>query len=117
MPKARAFDVTNYRNNPRAIAEYLTKALSTKDAAVISAAIGDMARAQGATGFAKKAGMGRVSVYKSFGGTSSPAFDLVFKALIALDIQLIAKPAAGLSRAALKAKARATAETVLDPRD
>jgi probable addiction module antidote protein len=114
---APAFDVTDYRNNPRAIAEYLNEALSTGDAAAISLAIGNMARAQGATSFAKKAQMGRVSVYKSFGGTSSPALGLVFKALIALDIQLTAKPAAGLSRVRRKAKGRSTAETVLDSRD
>jgi probable addiction module antidote protein len=57
-------------------------------------AIGDMARAQGMTRFAKKAGIRRDSLYKCFSGTSSPAFDTVFNVLIALDVQLIAKPRA-----------------------
>jgi len=46
-PKARAFDAAKYRDDPRAIAEYLNDAISTGDPVVITKAIGDMVRAQG----------------------------------------------------------------------
>jgi probable addiction module antidote protein len=93
MRGARIFDVTKYRDDPKAVAEYLNDALSTKDPFLIIRAIGTMVRAQGMTRFSRKAGMRRESLYKTFTADASPAFDTVVKLLIALDIQLIAKPA------------------------
>jgi probable addiction module antidote protein len=55
-----------------------------------------MVRAQGVAKFAQKAEMRRDSLYKAFSGESSPALDRVMNVLIALDIQLTAKPSAGL---------------------
>jgi DNA-binding phage protein len=42
--------------------------------------------------------MRRDNLYRAFKGELKPAFDKVIKVLIALDIQLVAKPSAGLSR-------------------
>ena len=92
MPTAAAF-AAKYRNNPRAIAKYLNDALSTRDPVLITKAIGDMVRAQGVAQFAQKAGMRRDSLYRTFSGETSPALDRVMTVLLALDIQLIAKPA------------------------
>jgi DNA-binding phage protein len=39
----------------------------------------------------------RDSLYRSFSGEMSPAFEKVIQVLQALDVQLIVKPAAGLS--------------------
>jgi probable addiction module antidote protein len=99
MPTVRAFDATKYRDNPIAIAKYLNEALSTKNPTLISIAIGDMARAQGMTGFAKKSGVLRESLYRSFKGHRVPAFDMVFNVLIALDLQLIMRPASKQAKA------------------
>jgi probable addiction module antidote protein len=93
MPGAHPFDAAKYRDDPVAIAEYLNGALSTEDPFLITRAIGTMVRAQGMTRFSRKAGMRRDSLLKTFMGEASPAFDTVVKLLIALDIQLIAKPA------------------------
>jgi len=93
-PEALAFD-KKHRDDPRAIAKYLNGALSTGDPVLITKAIGDMVRAQGVAKFAQKAGMRRESLYRSFKGEISPAFDTVLKVLIALDIQLTMKPATG----------------------
>ena len=95
-PTAEAF-AAKYRDNPRAIAKYLNDALSTGDPVLIRKAIGDMVRAQVVTRFSQKAGVRRESLYRSFKGELKPSFDTVLKVLIALDIQLIAKPAANLS--------------------
>jgi probable addiction module antidote protein len=93
MPGAHHFDAAKYRDDPRAIAEYLNAALSTEDPFLITRAIGTMVRAQGMTRFSRKAGMRRESLYRTFTGEANPSFDAIMKLLIALDIQLIAKPA------------------------
>jgi probable addiction module antidote protein len=93
MRGARNFDTTKYRDDPKAIAEYLNGALSTEDPFLITRAISTMVRAQGITRFSRKAAMRRDELYRMFTGEVSPPFDTVVKLLIALDIQLIAKPA------------------------
>jgi probable addiction module antidote protein len=91
MPKARPFDAAKYRDDPRAIAEYLNDALSTGDPVLIIKAIGDMVRAQGVTRFAQRAGLRRDNLYRTFGDERSPAFDTVVNILTALDLRLAAK--------------------------
>ena len=96
-PTAAAF-AAKHRDDPRAIAKYLNGALSTGDPVLIAKAIGNMVRAQGVAKFAQKAGMRRDSLYRTFNGETSPALDRVMTVLLALDMQLMAKPSAGLSR-------------------
>ena len=93
MPGAHGFDTAKYRDDPKAIADYLNVALSTEDPFLIMRAIGNMVRAQGMTRFSRKAGMRRDSLIRTFTSEASPAFDTVVRLLIALDIQLVAKPA------------------------
>ena len=87
---------TKYREKPRAIAEYLNDALSTNDPVHITKAIGDMVRAQGVTRFSQKTRLDRTNLYRSFRGGIRPSFETILDVLIALDIQLIAKPCAGV---------------------
>ena len=84
-----------HRDNPSAIAEYLNSALSTGDSVAIAKAIGNMVHAQGVARFAQKAGMRRDTLYRSFKGELSPAFEKVINVLVALHLQLVAKPAIG----------------------
>ncbi len=102
MPKARAFDAGKYRGNPKMIAKYLNHALATGDAILITQAIGDMIRAQGVTNVAQKVGLRRDSLYRSFRGHTGPRFETAIEAIVALNIQLVAKPAAGLQRSGSK---------------
>jgi probable addiction module antidote protein len=94
-PSERAF-AAKHCDNPRAIAKYLNGALATGDSVLITKAIGDMVRAQGVTRVSRRAHMRRDNLYRAFKGELKPAFDKVIKVLIALDIQLVAKPSAGL---------------------
>jgi probable addiction module antidote protein len=96
MPGVRIYDAAKYRDDPKAIAQYLNDALSTEDPFLITRAIGTMVRAQGVTRLSRKAGIRRDNLHKMFTSEVSPAFDTVMRLLIALDIQLIAKPAVGL---------------------
>lgn len=92
MPGAHGFDTAKYRDDPKAIADYLNVALSTEDPFLITRAIGNMVRAQGMTRFARKAGLRRDYVIRTLTSEASPPFDTVMKLLIALDMQLVAKP-------------------------
>jgi probable addiction module antidote protein len=94
MPGGRHFDAVKYRDDPKAIAGYLNEALSTKDPYLVTRAIGTMVRCQGMTRFSRKAGMPRDSLYRILTGEGSPAFETILRLLMALNVELIAKPAA-----------------------
>jgi probable addiction module antidote protein len=104
-PTERAF-TAKHCDNPRAIAKYLNDALATGDSVLITKAIGAMVRAHGVTRVSRRAHMRRDNLYRSFKGELKPAFDKVIKVLIALDIQLVAKPSARLVELGLKAKGK-----------
>jgi probable addiction module antidote protein len=87
-----AFDATEYRDNPSAIARYLDEVIRTGDSVLIAKAIGDMVRAQGVTKFSEKAGMRRDTLYRTFDGKSNPPLDRVINALLALGVQLKVTP-------------------------
>jgi probable addiction module antidote protein len=95
MPRPHTIDPTRLRGNSKAMAEYLNVALATGDVALVTKAIGDMIRAQGTSGFSRKAGLNREGLYRSFGGQMGPGFDTVMKVLLALDIRLVAKAGEG----------------------
>jgi probable addiction module antidote protein len=102
MRKARAFDAAKYRDNPKMIAKYLNHALATGDGIIIAQAIGTMIRAQGVTSVSQKIGLRRDSLYRSFRKHSGPRFETAIKAIVALNIQLVAKPSERLVRLGLK---------------
>ena len=60
------------------------------DAAFISKALGDIARAQGMTQIAHQTGLSRESLYKALSGDRSPSFDTVLKVIAALGLKLSA---------------------------
>ena len=86
-----------------AISEYLNDAFSTGDAMVIAKAIGDMVLAQGTSRFSRKSELNRENLYRLCKGKRTPKFETVMKAVVALDIQLIAEPMASRG---LKAKGK-----------
>ena len=54
MAKARPFDAAEYLDSPEMIAAYLTEALESNDQAMITKAIGNVARARGMTEVAER---------------------------------------------------------------
>jgi probable addiction module antidote protein len=93
---ANALLLQNIAIIPGRLPKYLNDALATVDSVLITKAIGEMVRAQGVTRVSRRAHMRRDNLYRAFKGELKPAFDKVIKVLIALDIQLVAKPSAGL---------------------
>jgi probable addiction module antidote protein len=92
----RLFDAAEFLDvdSPEAIAEYLTEALETDDAAFIAKAISTVARAQGMGAIAEAAGVDRANLYRALSGDTKPEFETIRKVLGALGVQLVVKPRA-----------------------
>jgi probable addiction module antidote protein len=90
MAKTRPYDSAKYLDSPEAIAEYLTAALETTDAAFIARAIGTAARACGMTQIAREAGLSRENLYRSLNGQTRTELDTVVRVLRALGVRLTA---------------------------
>ncbi len=86
------FDAAHYLDSETAIAAYLTDILEANDAALLAAALGDIARARGMTEIAKTAGITREALYKALRPDSAPRFDTVSRVCAALGVRLVAQP-------------------------
>ncbi len=93
--KTTKWDVVDYLKTDKEMAEYLEAAIEDGDPALVSAALGDIARAKGMSRVASKAGIGRTSLYKALSPNGNPEFATVLKVIRALGLQLHAsvKPA------------------------
>jgi probable addiction module antidote protein len=67
---------------------YLESALEEGDPALISAVLGDIARAKGMGEIADKSGLGRTSLYKALSPEGNPEFSTVLKVINALGLRL-----------------------------
>ena len=86
------FDAAPYLDSEEAIAVYLTDILDANNAALLAAALGDIARARGMTEIAKSAGITREALYKALRSDSAPRFDTVSRVCAALGVRLVAQP-------------------------
>lgn len=89
------WDPSDHLETKEDMAAYLEAALEDGDPAVISAALGDIARARGMSKIARDAGLGRESLYKSLSAEGNPTFVTVLKIVEALGLRLHASPAPG----------------------
>lgn len=94
MVSTTPFDAADYLDNPEMIADYLTEAFESEDPALITKAIGAVARAKGMSGVAEDSGLSRENLYRALGGDAKPEFATVLKVLHALGISLVAQPKA-----------------------
>ncbi|MFK3683176.1 addiction module antidote protein [Pseudomonas sp. NPDC088890] len=85
-------------DSDEAISEYLTQVLADGDTDEILRAIGHIAKARGMAQIAQQTGLGRESLYKTFGPGAKPRFDTALKVIRALGIDLLAQPHALLPR-------------------
>ena len=90
--KTLPYDVAETLRTPDEMAAYLEACIEEADgdAAFISKALGDIARAQGMTQIAHQTGLSRESLYKALSGDRSPSFDTVLKVIAALGLKLSA---------------------------
>ncbi|MBB1092095.1 putative addiction module antidote protein [Rhodopseudomonas palustris] len=94
MVRTTPFDAADYLDSPEMIAEYLTEAFESEDPALITKAIGTVARAKGMSIVAEDTGLSRENLYRALGGDTKPEFATVLKVLHALGISLVAQPRA-----------------------
>lgn len=87
------FDAADYLDSEEAITEYLNAILEEDDEALLTSALGDIAKARGISQIANDAGIGREALYKALRSDSSPRFGTISKVLGALGIKLVAVPA------------------------
>jgi probable addiction module antidote protein len=82
------WDASEHLETDEDMVMYFEAALEDGDPALISAVLGDIARAKGMTQIAEKTGMGRTSLYKALSPEGHPEFSTILKVINALDLQL-----------------------------
>jgi probable addiction module antidote protein len=85
-------DVRLFKDNPYAIAAYLSDAFEKNDLDVVLKAIRRIMRAQNVQAMAREAGLRRDRLYKTFGGEVDPLLGRVMALFNALGITLTVKP-------------------------
>jgi probable addiction module antidote protein len=92
---SKTWDSSEYLKKPEDIAVYLSDMLSDPEAcanpALMTHALGVVARAKGMTEIARETGLSRESLYKALSEDGNPSFATVMKVLQALSIELRAQ--------------------------
>jgi probable addiction module antidote protein len=91
--KLKKWDAAEHLKTKKDMVAYMACALEEGDSALIAAALGDIARAQGMSKIAKKSGLGRESLYKTLSVDGNPALATILKVVNALGLKLQAVPA------------------------
>jgi probable addiction module antidote protein len=104
-PALTPFDPVHYLKTPADMAGYLEAALEEGDPQLLTAVLGDIARAQGMTEIARATGLGRESLYKALSPTGNPEWATVLRVITALGLTLKVVPTPKPRRARSKRKA------------
>ena len=89
MPlETRPYDSALVLDTPEAIEEYLIDAFESGDSAVISHALGVVARAKGMSQLAEETGLARGALYRALSSEGNPEFSTVIKVAHALGFDL-----------------------------
>jgi probable addiction module antidote protein len=86
--KLKKFDPSDFLDDEKVIAEYLTAALEDPNPDVFLAAVGNVAKARGMSSIAKQSGLGRESLYKALAPGAKPRYDTMLKLLQGLGVKL-----------------------------
>ena len=92
MSKMPDSDPAKFRENPKAIAAYLTEAFDKNDLGAVVLAINSVMRAQNVLALAEATGLRRDLLYKTFRGTVNPQLGRVMELFAGMDVQLVVKP-------------------------
>lgn len=86
------FDIADYLDNKKMIAQYLNTVLEEGSEDQIVTAIGHIAKAIGMSKIAEETGMSRPSLYKALSEGARPQFSTIVKVLNAVGAELKVKP-------------------------
>ena len=93
MKVAKKWDMAKYLDSEDMMTEYLNAALEDGDPAVISVALGNIARARGMSQLSQETGVTRDGLYKALSPTGNPSFSTVQKVITALGLKVVVQPA------------------------
>jgi probable addiction module antidote protein len=84
------WDAADYLKTEADMVAYLQACIdeAPDDAALLAAALGDIARARGMMGLAKATGLSREGLYKALSKDGNPSLDTVLKVIKALGLKL-----------------------------
>ncbi len=86
--KTTNWDSAQYLQTDEDIAAYLDAVLEEEDPALVTHALGVIARAKGMSQIARETGLGRESLYKALSAEGNPEFATVLKVIKALGLRL-----------------------------
>lgn len=86
--KTTLWDPAKHLKTEEDMAAYLEAALEDGDPTLVTAALGDIARAKGMTQLARATGLGRESLYKALSAEGNPEFATILKVVQALGLKL-----------------------------
>ena len=86
--ETQPYDSADYLKTPQDIAAYLEAAFEDGDPALITHALGVVARTEGMTEVARQAGLTRASLYKALSADGHPEFATVLKVLRVLGLKM-----------------------------
>ena len=98
----KPWDAADHLRTNADVIAYLDAALEDGDPCLVTAALGDVARARGMTDIANATGLGRESLYKALSPNGNPEIATVLKVLRALGLRLQARAIPSPARAARK---------------
>src|SRR5450432_747266 len=104
MSIEKKLDPEHYRDNPTAIAKYLTEMLKQNDIAVLVRAIGQVMRAQNVKALSEATGLRRENLYRMFGGPTDPTLGNTMKILDSFGVQLAVEPHTSITQKPLRPK-------------
>lgn len=99
------FDPAEHLETEEDIAEFLNASAEMGDPKVLLNALGVVARARGMADLAKKAGLGRESLYKAFAPGAHPRYDTVYRVAAALGVTFRFSPASAPGAAPIEGPA------------
>lgn len=86
------FDAAQYLESEEGIKLYLEACAEDGDPALMTAALGDIARARNLSALAREVGMTRAGLYKALSQDGNPSFATVSKVARALGLEIRIKP-------------------------
>ncbi|PJX13137.1 putative addiction module antidote protein [Halomonas sp. 141] len=91
MSTLRKWDVVDHLNTEEEMVLYFEACLEEGDAALVAAALGDIARARGMAQLARDTGLTREGLYKALSADGNPSFATIMKVTKALGFTLRAE--------------------------
>lgn len=90
--KTTKWDVHDFLDSEERMALFLEAAFEDGDPGLITAALGEVARARGMTRTAKDSGIAREALYRALSADGHPEFNTILKVLRSFGLRLAAVP-------------------------